>query len=157
MSPQTAGRVDLPVTGMSCAACARSIEHRLSATPGVAGCATSISPRPQPPVEFDPARTAVGDLVGAIEELGYAVPQPEPGVDIEEQSRQQEYTAIKRRLLLAAAFFRAGRRPGHVARTDASCRVELDSARPGGAGSKHRGRSVLQGHLDRAAPSARPT
>jgi hypothetical protein len=40
-------------------------------------------------VEFDPARAAVRDLVGAIEELGYGVPQPEAGVDVEEQSRSR--------------------------------------------------------------------
>ena len=35
MKAETAEHVDLPVTGMSCAACARSIENQLAATPGV--------------------------------------------------------------------------------------------------------------------------
>jgi cation transport ATPase len=59
-------------------------------------------------VEFDPARAAVHNLVDAIEELGYGVPQPaageDTGEDVEEQARQREYAALKRRLWLAAAF-----------------------------------------------------
>ena len=35
MSTTTAERVDLPVSGMSCAACARAIENQLRATVGV--------------------------------------------------------------------------------------------------------------------------
>ena len=35
MSAETAERVDLPVTGMSCASCATTIEKQLSGTPGV--------------------------------------------------------------------------------------------------------------------------
>jgi Cu+-exporting ATPase len=103
MSAETAERVDLPLTGMSCAACARSIENQLSATPGVAAAHVNFATSTAT-VEFDPARAAVRDLVDAIEELGYGVPQPEAGVDVEEQSRQQEYSALRRRLLLAAGF-----------------------------------------------------
>jgi len=106
-SAGTAERVDLPVSGMSCAACARSIENQLAATAGVnrahVNFATSTAT-----VEFDPARAAVRNLVDAIEELGYGVPQPStgdsPGEDIEEQARRREYAALRRRLWLAAAF-----------------------------------------------------
>jgi Cu+-exporting ATPase len=93
----TAERVDLPVSGMSCAACARSIENQLAATPGVekahVNFATSTAT-----VEFDPARAAVRNLVDAIEELGYGVPRPE------EDTQAIEYAALKRRLWIAAAF-----------------------------------------------------
>jgi Cu+-exporting ATPase len=103
MNAATVGHVDLPLTGMSCAACARSIENQLAATPGVATAHVNFATSTAT-VEFDPARAAVRDLVGAIEELGYGVPQPEAGVDVEERARQEEYSALQRRLLLAAAF-----------------------------------------------------
>jgi len=103
MSLETAERVDLPVSGMSCAACARTIEHQLAATPGVTRALVNFATSTAT-VEFDPARAAVRDLVGAIEELGYGVPQPEAGEDVEEQTRQREYSALKRRLLIAAVF-----------------------------------------------------
>jgi Cu+-exporting ATPase len=102
-----AGRVDLPVSGMSCAACARSIENQLTATPGVTRAHVNFATSTAT-VEFDPARAAVRNLVDAIEELGYGVPQPAAGEgtgqDVEEQAREREYAALKRRLWLAAAF-----------------------------------------------------
>jgi P-type Cu+ transporter len=103
MSVETAERVDLPVSGMSCAACARSIENQLAATPGVSSAHVNFATSTAT-VEFNPGRAAVHDLVAAIEELGYGVPQAEAGEDVEEQTRQQELRALQRRLLLAAAF-----------------------------------------------------
>ncbi len=97
MSAATAERVDLPVSGMSCAACARSIENQLAATPGVARAHVNFATSTAT-VEFDPARAPVRTLVDAIEELGYGVPRPE------EDTQQLEYAALKRRLWLAAAF-----------------------------------------------------
>jgi len=106
MSAATAERVDLPVSGMSCAACARTIENQLAATAGVTGAHVNFATSTAT-VEFDPARAAVRNLVQAIEELGYGVPQPVAGEDVEdveEQAREREYAALQRRLWLAAAF-----------------------------------------------------
>jgi Cu+-exporting ATPase len=103
-SAGTAERVDLPVSGMSCAACARSIENQLAATPGVNSAHVNFATSTAT-VEFDPAHAAVRNLVDAIEELGYGVLQPETaGEDVEDQAREREYAALKRRLWLAAAF-----------------------------------------------------
>ncbi|HEY1238922.1 MAG TPA: heavy metal translocating P-type ATPase [Bryobacteraceae bacterium] len=96
MSVVAPERVDLPVSGMTCAACARSIERTLSRTPGVerahVNFATSTAT-----VEYDPGQTRVGDLVGAIEHLGYGVPDTEPAPDT-------EAIAYRRRLLVAVVF-----------------------------------------------------
>jgi Cu+-exporting ATPase len=99
----TAERIDLPVSGMSCAACARAIENQLAATAGVAGAHVNFATATAT-VEFDPSRAAVSNLVDAIEELGYGVPQPVEGEDVEEREREREYAALQRRLWLAAAF-----------------------------------------------------
>ena len=100
-------RVDLPVSGMSCAACARSIENQLASTAGVTRAHVNFATSTAT-VEFDPARAAVRNLVDAIEELGYGVPQPaageDTGEDVEERVREREYAALQRRLWLAAAF-----------------------------------------------------
>jgi len=103
MSTATEERVDLPVSGMSCAACARSIESQLTATAGVTRAHVNFATSTAT-VEFDPACAAVRNLVDAIEELGYGVPQPTAGEDVEEQARQQEYAALRLRLWLAVAF-----------------------------------------------------
>ena len=43
MSAKTEEHIELPVTGMSCAACARTIENRLSATPGVVNASVNFA------------------------------------------------------------------------------------------------------------------
>ena len=73
-------RVDLPVTGMTCAACARSIERKLSRTPGVERAAVNLATATAT-VEYEPGRAQVGDFIGAIEGLGYGVPKTAPKED----------------------------------------------------------------------------
>jgi Cu+-exporting ATPase len=72
MSVTAPERVDLPVSGMTCAACARTIERTLAHTRGVerahVNFATSTAT-----VEYDPGQVRVGDFIGAIEDLGYGV------------------------------------------------------------------------------------
>ncbi|HEY0778402.1 MAG TPA: copper-translocating P-type ATPase [Gemmatirosa sp.] len=65
-------RVDLPITGMTCAACARRIETRLGRTPGVARAAVNFATA-RATVEYDPATTGTRDLVGVVEKVGYGV------------------------------------------------------------------------------------
>jgi Cu+-exporting ATPase len=76
MTAQPPQRVDLPVSGMTCAACARTIERTLSNTPGVERASVNLATNTAT-VEFDPDRVQVGDFIGAIEELGYGVPPAE--------------------------------------------------------------------------------
>src|SRR5205085_6406041 len=75
-------RVDLPVSGMTCAACARTIERTLAGTSGVERAKVNLATNTAT-VEYDPARVKPGDLIGAIEELGYGVPQSETPPDAE--------------------------------------------------------------------------
>ncbi len=73
-------RIDLPVTGMTCAACARAIERTLSKTPGVERAAVNLATATAT-VEYQPAQAQVADFVGAIEGLGYGVPKSAPPTD----------------------------------------------------------------------------
>ena len=69
MSAAASERVDLPVSGMTCAACARAIERSLAATPGVARSRVNLATNTAT-VEYDPDRARVRDFVAAIEDLG---------------------------------------------------------------------------------------
>ena len=80
MKIETPERVDLPVSGMTCAACARAIERSLSNTPGVGRAHVNLATSTAT-VEYDAQRAKVGDLIGAIEELGYGVPETAPAAD----------------------------------------------------------------------------
>jgi Cu+-exporting ATPase len=96
MTARTAERVDLPVSGMTCAACARAIERTLSATAGVERASVNLATNTAT-VEFDSTRTGVSDFIGAIEDLGYGVPETEPPPDAGE-------TLYRARLIVAILF-----------------------------------------------------
>src|SRR5262245_59143325 len=83
-------RVDLPVSGMTCAACARTIERTLSHTPGVERARVNFATATAT-VEYDPGIAKPVDFVGAIEELGYGVP---PAESREPDYRARLYTAL---------------------------------------------------------------
>jgi Cu+-exporting ATPase len=66
----TGERVDLPITGMSCASCARRIEKELSQTPGVRRAGVNLATS-RATVEYDPARTDVRQLMDTVKATGY--------------------------------------------------------------------------------------
>jgi Cu+-exporting ATPase len=63
-------RVDLPIAGMSCAACARRVEQGLSRAPGVGKAAVNFATGTAT-VEYDPVRTGLGSLIGVVKDIGY--------------------------------------------------------------------------------------
>jgi P-type Cu+ transporter len=63
-------RIDLPVTGMTCAACARRVETRLSRAPGVREAGVNFATG-RATVEYDPDSTGLRALMDAVEEAGY--------------------------------------------------------------------------------------
>jgi P-type Cu+ transporter len=88
----TPERLDLPVSGMTCAACASAVEHTLAATPGVERARVNLATNTAT-VEYDAARVARPAMVRAIEELGYGV-----------SAGAAEAPTYGRRLLIAAVF-----------------------------------------------------
>ena len=64
--------VKIPVGGMTCGNCARTVERKLSANPGVINARVDLAGGTAT-VEFDADRTKVPDLVTAIQQLGYTV------------------------------------------------------------------------------------
>ncbi len=63
-------RLDLVISGMSCAACASAVERRLARESGVRGASVSLTSGAAT-VRFNAARTGPAALVSAIEGLGY--------------------------------------------------------------------------------------
>ena len=85
-------RVDLPVSGMTCAACARVVERALAGSPGVQRARVNLATNTAT-VEYDAALVQMPTLVHAIEDLGYGVPKT-----------AVEAPKYGRRLAVAAAF-----------------------------------------------------
>ncbi len=64
--------LDLPVTGMTCVNCARTIERTLKKTEGVLGASVNYaSERAQ--VEFDAQRTSPAKMIERVRAAGYDV------------------------------------------------------------------------------------
>lgn len=72
-TPDGAGeRVDLPITGMTCAACARRVESGLARAPGVRRATVNFA-NSRATVEYDPTHTAVKDLIEVVKQAGYNI------------------------------------------------------------------------------------
>src|SRR5512140_3171716 len=71
-TPKTAEaeRVDLPITGMTCASCAARIEKSLKKAEGVSDASVNLATE-RATVHFDPAVTGVDNIVGTIRDIGY--------------------------------------------------------------------------------------
>ena len=63
-------RADLPITGMTCAACARRIEQTLAKAPGVRRAGVNLATS-RATVEYDPDATGVRQLMDAVKSTGY--------------------------------------------------------------------------------------
>src|SRR5579883_112790 len=63
-------QLTLPIAGMTCAACVRRVERVLAAQAGVAQAEVNFASR-RARVAYDPARTGLASLVGAVREAGY--------------------------------------------------------------------------------------
>ncbi len=71
----TAERIDLPITGMTCAACVRRVEQSLANAPGVRRAGVNLATE-RATVDYDPAVTGVRELIRTVEATGYGTAEP---------------------------------------------------------------------------------
>ncbi|HEX4692390.1 MAG TPA: cation transporter, partial [Solirubrobacteraceae bacterium] len=100
MSLTATERVELPITGMTCASCANRIERRLNMLDGVSASVNYATEKAR--VEFDPGSIGAAQLVAAVGAVGYGatLPSPEPAADAAPEP--DETAPARRRLILAA-------------------------------------------------------
>jgi Cu+-exporting ATPase len=90
--------VELPIGGMTCAACARTVEKQLSGTEGVEKANVNIATNTAT-VRFDSAHTSIEKLIASVEDVGYEVPtQPQ------EIYEKLEARDLRRRLIAGLIF-----------------------------------------------------
>ncbi len=70
----TTQQLDLPVTGMTCAACVRNVERALKRTEGVETATVNIATE-RATVSFDPSHTNTRSVIDSISNAGYGVVQ----------------------------------------------------------------------------------
>ena len=102
MSTTAIERVELPITGMTCASCANRIERKLNKLDGVTASVNYATEKAR--VEFDPGTVAAEQLVAAVEAAGYqaALPANDPGDADAEVAEHDETAPLRQRLIFAA-------------------------------------------------------
>ncbi|GAB4536127.1 MAG: heavy metal translocating P-type ATPase [Anaerolineae bacterium] len=99
-------RVELPVTGMTCANCAATIERVLNKkVPGVVAANVNLATE-KATVEYIPGQVTRADLVAAIEKAGYGVVEAGAGEleDVEQRARQAEIRDQTRKFWVGVLF-----------------------------------------------------
>jgi len=84
--------INIPVTGMSCANCAMTIERTLKKVPGVKSVTVNFASE-RATVEYIPSITGVDEMIQAIEKAGYGAIRPDDaleGEDAELRARRAE-------------------------------------------------------------------
>jgi Cu+-exporting ATPase len=93
-------RIELELTGMTCAACAARIEKKLNRLDGVSASVNYATEKAV--VSFDSARVVPSDLVSTVESIGYGAHVPTP--DAAEPAPEPTGDPLLRRLVVAAVL-----------------------------------------------------
>jgi Cu+-exporting ATPase len=96
-------KTTLPVTGMTCANCAATIERVLrKKVPGLAAAAVNLAAE-SVTIHYDGNAASLQDMAAAVERAGYRLVLPRPGVDPDRaafMARRQEAEAERRAFVL---------------------------------------------------------
>jgi P-type Cu+ transporter len=107
-----AGKVTIPVSGMTCAACSSRIQRTLSKTPGVSEANVNLMLK-NAVVRFDPAAISAEQLVEKIRETGYGAELASEGrtafeeQEAQDRAQEEEFKELRLKAILslvAAAF-----------------------------------------------------
>jgi Cu+-exporting ATPase len=99
----------LPVRGMHCAACVGKVERALTRVAGVEQASVNLATE-QATVSFDPERTSLDALQGAVAAAGYELVQPRSEAetagapDTEQAAREAEQRRAKLKLIVGAVL-----------------------------------------------------
>ncbi|MDJ0704935.1 MAG: heavy metal translocating P-type ATPase [Leptolyngbyaceae cyanobacterium MO_188.B28] len=98
---------NLRLQGMSCAACANTIERSIQAVPGVSQCNVNFAAE-QATVQYDPQHTHLKVIQEAVANAGYAA-QPiletsAEQADVEKAARQAEQRELMRKVIVGAVI-----------------------------------------------------
>ncbi|WP_418502473.1 heavy metal translocating P-type ATPase [Flagellimonas sp.] len=98
---KTVSKKSFPVTGMTCAACASSVESMLGHTEGVYNASVNFA-NSMVLVEYDSAMD-LSDLQNAVRQIGYdIIVDAEDPTEVQEELSKKHYVSIKKRTLWSA-------------------------------------------------------
>ncbi|MEO6905711.1 MAG: cation transporter, partial [Ginsengibacter sp.] len=94
-----------PVTGMSCASCAISVETMLQSEPGVVKAGVNFA-NSSASVEYDPGVSDLNHFKQTIQSIGYdlIVEENEESADNLEKKKQSDYQTLRKRTIFSIIF-----------------------------------------------------
>jgi Cu+-exporting ATPase len=113
-TPAAAVTVEIPVSGMTCAACQAGVQRALRKSPGVVDASVSLMLQ-NATVQFDPARTTPAQLVDVIRDTGYGAELPDTNAsagagrmqaaaeEAQDRAHDEEFRALRLRALFSSA------------------------------------------------------
>jgi Cu+-exporting ATPase len=106
--PDACAVLDVPVTGMSCAACASRIEGTLRDSPGVDRASVNFATA-RATVTYHPTATTPASLRDTVRDQGYdlLLPADDGTADVEDaaaKAQEDEYRRVRTRFVVAAAL-----------------------------------------------------
>jgi len=100
---EESGKINLKITGMTCASCVNTVEKGLKEVDGVSDVSVNLMTE-NAAITFDPTTTNIEELILAVEKSGYKARRIKPRTKLEDREkleRAREYRIQKLRLLSA--------------------------------------------------------
>lgn len=98
------GKVDLIISGMTCAACAARIEKKLNSLEGITQASVNLSTE-KARVVYKPGQVKISEITQSIQNLGYnARPVEDINIDREKESRDREIRSLQWLLTISAVL-----------------------------------------------------
>ena len=99
-------KIDLPITGMTCASCVKRVQDTLASLNGVVSASVNLATE-KATLEYVPAQVNTGDFKKALRGIGYDILEVEQGEDIvetEKREREKAYNQLKTKLITGASL-----------------------------------------------------
>lgn len=97
-------KVELKITGMSCAACSAKVEKKLYKLEGVSKANVNLTTE-KATVEYDSSEIKVSEMIKAIQALGYGAEKAEEITkDREKEQREKEIKGLRLTLIISAVL-----------------------------------------------------
>src|SRR4051812_23788851 len=96
-------RLELPISGMTCASCANRVERRLNEIDGVSASVNYATEKAA--VDFEPGAVGAEQLVAAVEAAGYQAVLPHAGAEGPAETTEPDETGpLRLRLIISTLF-----------------------------------------------------
>lgn len=100
------GRIDLKITGMTCASCVSTVEKNLLNVEGVQEASVNLMTE-KATITYDPSLTSVKTLIDTVENVGYGASRLSPKKQLEDREKSERVHELRiqqLRLILAILF-----------------------------------------------------